>query len=136
YLWSYENDKIVEYSGTSVVGRHNSIVSDIVFSSDGNLVATSSFDWSVHLFNFDEISRQQQPIIINDFNNWVTGIRFTIDSKKLIAYGADRTVRVWDINIHDLYKEVTKKVTRDMTVEEWNKYVGKDVEFNKISAHQ
>ncbi len=136
YLWSYENDKIVEYSGTSVVGRHNSIVSDIVFSSDGNLVATSSFDWSVHLFNFDEISRQQQPIIINDFNNWVTGIRFTIDSKKLIAYGADRTVRVWDININDLYKEVTKKVTRDMTVEEWNKYVGKDVEFNKISAHK
>ncbi|WP_298350037.1 WD40 repeat domain-containing protein [Runella sp.] len=132
YLWSFENDKIIEHTGVSVVGRHNSSVSDIVFSPNGDLVATSSFDWSVHLFNYDEITRQQQPIVIADFPNWVTGVRFTKDSKTLIAYGADKTVRLWDINIRDLYNEALKKITRNLTIEEWNKYVGKDIEYAKI----
>lgn len=97
-------------------------------------MATSSFDWSVHLFNYEDITRQQQPIVINDFNTWVTGVRFTKDSKKLISYGADRTVRLWDIGIEELYAKVSKKITRDLTVDEWNKYVGKDVEFTKVQT--
>ncbi len=133
-VWDYENDKIVEFSAGTVLGKHNSTVSDIVFSPDGHLVATSSFDWSVHLFNYEDITRQQQPIVINDFNTWVTGVRFTKDSKKLISYGADRTVRLWDIGIDELYAKVSKKITRDMTVDEWNKYVGKDVEFTKVQT--
>jgi len=133
-VWDYENDKIVEFSAGTVLGKHNSTVSDIVFSPDGHLVATSSFDWSVHLFNYEDITRQQQPIVINDFNTWVTGVRFTKDSKKLISYGADRTVRLWDIGIEELYAKVSKKITRDLTVDEWNKYVGKDVEFTKVQT--
>ena len=130
YQWSIENGKVNERSGVAVAGRHSSTVSEIVFSPDGKWVASSSFDWTVHLFKFDEIGRQKQPIIISDYNAWVYGVKFSKDSKQIIANGADRTIRVWDVDIKEIYQKVAKNTSRKMTVEEWDKYIGKDVERN------
>ena len=57
-------------------------------------------------------------------------MKFSKDSKQIIANGADRTIRVWDVDIKEIYQKVAKNTSREMTVEEWDKYIGKDVERN------
>ncbi|MPR35322.1 NACHT and WD repeat domain-containing protein [Salmonirosea aquatica] len=124
--------KTIDRIGSPLSGRHTSPVNDIVFSPDGTLMATCSYDWTVHLWNYENIAnRQVQPILLDDFDTWVFGVAFSKDSKQLLACGADRTVRVWDIDPDSLYQQVLRKVDRDLTQDEWNRYIGRDVPYEK-----
>jgi len=131
YQWSVSG-KTIDRIGLPLSGRHTSPVNDIVFSPDGALLATCSYDWTVHLWNYESIAnRQVQPIVLDDFDTWVFGIAFSKNSKQLLACGADRTVRVWDVDPDNLYQQVLQKVDRDMTQDEWNRYIGRDVPYEK-----
>ncbi|MBU1820317.1 MAG: hypothetical protein KKG00_02240 [Bacteroidetes bacterium] len=131
YQWNFKDNKI-DRIGLPLSGRHTSPVNEIIFSPDGNLMATCSYDWTIHLWSYESITnRQIQPIVIDDFDTWVLGIAFSKDSKNLVASGADRTVRVWSINPEDLYRQVVQKIDRDMTVDEWNRFVGKEIPYEK-----
>lgn len=131
YRWGFSDNKI-DRIGSPLSGRHTSSVNDIIFSPNGKLMATCSYDWTVHLWNYQNITnRQIQPIVIDDFDTWVLGVTFSKDSKELIACGADRTIRLWKVNPEELYEDVLGKVDRDLTVEEWNRFVGKDIPYEK-----
>lgn len=132
YQWSISG-KTIDPVGLPLSGRHTSPVNDIVFSPDGMLLATCSYDWTVHLWSYESIANRQpqQPIVLDDFDTWVFGVVFSKDSKQLIACGADRTVRVWDVDPDALYQQVLRKVDRDMNPDEWNRYIGRDVPYEK-----
>ena len=131
YAWKLTGHE-PEAAGSLLSGRHTSTVNDIAFTPNGKLLATCSADWSIHLWDYNSLSQQQQPIVITDFDAWVMAIRFTNDGKRLVACGADRTVRIRNVDTPDLYAELLKKVTRNLTAEEWNKYVGKDIPYEKV----
>jgi WD40 repeat protein len=131
YAWALSGYE-PETFGNQLSGRHTSTVNDIAFTPNGKLLATSSSDWSIHLWNSSSLSQQQQPIVINDFDSWVLAIRFTNDGKRLVACGADKTVRIRNVDTADLYAELQKKVKRNLTVDEWNKYIGKDIPYDKV----
>nr|WP_295931610.1 hypothetical protein [uncultured Dyadobacter sp.] len=118
--------------GYAITGRHTSTVNSIIFSPNGKQMASASFDGSVHLWNYKDILLQQQPIVIHDYDNWVMGLCFTADSNRLISCGADKSVRVWDINPDQLYARIIQNVKRNFTTDEWNTYIGKDVSYQKI----
>ena len=130
YAWKLTGNA-PEAVGSLLSGRHSSTVSDIVFSPNGKLVASSSADWSIHIWDYNNLIKQQQPIVINDFDSWVMAIRFSNDGKRLIACGADRTVRIRNIDPADLYAELARKVKRNLSTEEWEKYIGKDIPYEK-----
>ena len=131
YRWGLTGHQL-DASGVQLSGRHTSTVNDISFTPDGKLLATCSSDWSIHIWNYGSLSHQQQPIVINDFDSWVMSIRFTRDGKRLVASGADKTVRIRNVDTQDLYAELLKKVNRNLTAEEWTKYVGKDIPYEKL----
>ena len=114
-------------------GTHTSGITKIAFSPDGNRVATASFDSQIKIWSLQEDLSKQQPVVLSDFDSWVMDLHFTNDGKKLLASGADKTVRIWDINSAELFNEVSKKVSRDLTEEEWDKYIGKDIPYEKLS---
>lgn len=118
---------------TGFQGSHTSGITGIAVNPDGSRIATASFDSKIKIWNLEEDLSKQQPVVLNDFNSWVLALRFTHDGKKLIASGADKTVRIWDINSASLFNEVSKKVARDLTEEEWDKYIGKDIPYEKLS---
>jgi WD40 repeat protein/energy-coupling factor transporter ATP-binding protein EcfA2 len=114
-------------------GGHSSGITKIAFSPDGMRVATASYDAVIKIWNLQEDLSKQQPVTLTDFDSWVMDVRFTRDGKKLLAAGADKSVRIWDINSAALFDQVSSKVTRDLTDEEWEKYIGKDIPFEKIA---
>jgi WD40 repeat protein/energy-coupling factor transporter ATP-binding protein EcfA2 len=118
---------------TGMQGSHTSGITKIAFNPDGSRVATASYDSKIKIWNLEEDLSKQQPVVLSDFDSWVMDLQFTRDGKKLLASGADKTVRVWDINSASLFNEVSKKVSRDLTEEEWDKYIGKDIPFEKLS---
>ncbi|GAB4024244.1 nSTAND1 domain-containing NTPase [Spirosoma koreense] len=131
YAWDLNGTEPAP-TGVLLSGRHTSTVNDIAFAPNGKLLATCSSDWSIHLWNSGSLSHQQQPIVINDFDSWVMAIRFTGDGKRLVAVGADKTVRIRNVDTPDLYAELLRKVRRNLTVDEWNKYIGKDIPYEKL----
>ncbi|RAJ93168.1 WD40 repeat protein [Larkinella arboricola] len=131
YAWEMTGGNLAQ-NGSLLSGRHSSTVNDLVFSPDGKLMASCSADWTIQIRDAGNLIHQQQPIVIQDFDSWVMAVRFSGDGKRLVAAGADRTVRIRNVNPADLYNELLKKVKRNLTVDEWNKYIGKDITYEKV----
>lgn len=129
------NDEPVPNSLIGTQGTHTSGITSIAFAPDGSRIATACYDWKIRIWNAKEDLSKQQPVLLNDFDYWVMDIQFTRDGNKLLAAGADKTVRIWDINSADLFAEVSKKVKRELTEEEWDQYIGKDIPYEKLSRN-
>ena len=81
-----------------VKGGHSDTVFGVAFSPDGKLLATSSADKFVKVF---EVPAQvgQSPKLARAFEghtHHVMGVGWTPDGKKLASCGADNFVKVWD----------------------------------------
>ena len=129
------NDEPVPNSLTGTQGTHTSGVTSIAFAPDGSRIATACYDWKIRIWNAKEDLSKQQPVLLSDFDYWIMDIQFTRDGNKLLAAGADKTVRIWDINSANLFAEVSKKVKRELTEEEWDQYIGKDIPYEKLSRN-
>ncbi|MCE7072315.1 hypothetical protein LZG74_18505 [Dyadobacter sp. CY327] len=129
------NNEPVPNSMNGTQGTHTSGITSIAFAPDGSRIATACYDWKIRIWNAKEDISKQQPVLLSDFDYWVMDIQFTRDGNKLLAAGADKTVRIWDINSAALFAEVSKKVKRELTEEEWDQYIGKDIPYEKLSRN-
>ncbi|WP_414617520.1 hypothetical protein [Dyadobacter sp. 32] len=135
YSAKFKNNEPELSTLSGLQSSHTSGITKITFSPDGSRVATACYDWKIRVWNAKEDLSKQQPVILSDFDYWVMDISFTKDGGKLLATGADKTVRIWDINSAALFLEVSKKVSRDLTEEEWDKYIGTDIPYEKLSRN-
>lgn len=73
---------------------HADEVESAIFSADGRLVATASYDQKIKLWN----TKDFQPIrTLDGHNGAVLSIAFSPDSAVLVSGSADETVKVWDV---------------------------------------
>jgi WD40 repeat protein len=100
-----------------------------VFSSNGKSLASSSYDRTIRLWNYLETT--SPPVLLTDNDKWVYGITFTPDQQKIISCGADKTLRVFQINPEVLSGRICGFVKRNLTESEWNKYIGNDIPYHK-----
>lgn len=105
-------------SGQEVV-RHEDYASDIAFSPDGEYLATSA-DETARVW--DVTSGQEVARITHDQD--LQSIAFSPDGEYLAT--ASKTILIvqpwW--KSEDLTDEACARLTRNLTVEEWQRYVG------------
>lgn len=109
---------------------HKARISDIQFSPASDLLATASFDGKVLLWKTTDYTLE--PIVLKDHESWVQTIAFSPDGTTLLTGSSDSKIKEWDINIASLAAELRKGLIRNLTKQEWDQYIGKDIPYEKL----
>ena len=118
-----------ERNPTELIGRHFSGVTSMAFSNDGDELASSSYDRTIKIGSWK--SAGMKPVSIEKHDLWVYDIIYTPDNKQLISCSADKTIRIFTTECSIMNNRLAKLLKRNMTVEEWDKYVGTDISYQK-----
>lgn len=112
---------------------HKAGVYDIEFSPDGKLLASAGSDKRLQMWVLDH--PEDLPIVMESNNGFIWDIAFAKGSDYLIAACHESEIRVWPTDPDLLAKQVCPKLTRNMTLEEWSRYVGSDIEFENTCTN-
>ncbi|MCX6235629.1 MAG: hypothetical protein NT175_13080 [Bacteroidetes bacterium] len=124
-LWYGENPF---QQATELIG-HLSRVTALCFSPDGQTLASCSYDGTIRLWIYK--NPEEQPIIIDDQDFWISDIVFTPDGNRLASSSPDKTIRIRLINPALLAGKICGMVSRNLSADEWNKYIGIDINYVK-----
>lgn len=116
-LYDLENKKIKR-----IISGHQSAVTDVDFSSDMKHLLTASRDRTTRIWDIN--NSRVMPLILDDHEDWVFCSRFTPDGKKVVTGSKDKHIRIWTIDFEQLADRICQLVDRNLTVEEWQEYVG------------
>ncbi len=120
-LYNFQTKATRQFTG------HKAGVYDVEFSPDGKLLASAGSDKKIQLYVLD--NPNDLPIEMDNNNGFVWDIEFASGSDFLIAAGSESEIRVWPTDPSLLADKICPKLGRNMTQEEWKKYVGDKIEF-------
>ncbi len=105
---------------------HRAGVNDVAFSPDEKLLASAGADKRLQLYVLD--NPEDLPIVMDNNNGFIWDIEFAKGSDFLIAACSESEIRIWPTDPSLLAEQICPKLTRNMTQDEWKKYVGDAVE--------
>jgi len=118
-----------------ILSGHNARITDIGFSADGQTMASSSYDGNVLYWNMNDLT--SPPVILNDHSGFVFSVAFSSDGNYMISGSSegDKLI-VRPVYSKILADQICGLVTRDMTIDEWNTYVGDDIPYEETCKIQ
>jgi WD40 repeat protein len=122
-LLDFETQNTRQFSG------HRAGVYDLEFSFDEKLLASAGSDKRLQLYVLESL--EDLPVVMENNNGFIWDIEFTKNSDYLIAACSESEIRVWPTDPALLAKGICPKLTRNMSQDEWLKYVGQDTEYEK-----
>ena len=110
---------------------HQAGVTSIDFHPDSELLVSGSLDRMVRIWNVRK--RGEEPILI-EHDAWVWSVSFSPQGDRLISGGADKNVHLWTTRSEQIAGQLSKTVGRNMTLKEWQSFVGEDIPYEKTRA--
>ncbi|MEJ0057463.1 MAG: hypothetical protein WDN75_18510 [Bacteroidota bacterium] len=106
---------------------HNAGVSDVEFSPDGLLLASSGYDKKLQMWVVDH--EQDLPVVMDNNNGNIWKLAFAKGSNYLLVSCNNGEIRVWPTDPKMLADQICPKLKRNMTKEEWDIYVGNGIGY-------
>ena len=125
-LWDIDQRRMI-----SEVKAHDAQINDIRFNGRLQQMATASNDKSFKIFNIADLT--EPPVALTDFEGYVTAIQFSPDGNLIISgsYEERNNLISRPTHVEGLVGEICGIVSRNMTQDEWNIYVGKDIPLER-----
>lgn len=121
-LYDFITQETRQFSG------HRAGVYDVEFSPDEKLLASAGLDKRLQLYVLD--NPDDLPVEMENNNGFVWDIAFAKGSNLLIAACSESEIRVWPTDPGLLADQICPNIERkNMTQDEWTKYVGNDIEY-------
>jgi WD40 repeat protein len=134
-LWDVSQRKKI-----SEVKAHTAQVNDIQFNKLLMQMATASNDHTVKIFNIKDITDLTEPPITfaDDHQQFVMVIQFSPDGQLIVSgsYDDKENLVSRPAHVSNLVNDICTSVTRNMTQDEWNTYVGRDIPLEKTCAEK
>ncbi|HYG01537.1 MAG TPA: hypothetical protein VD927_03780 [Chryseosolibacter sp.] len=115
-LYNMSSGQMIQLAG------HKAGVTDVEFSPDGKLLASAGVDKRLLLWLLD--NPDDLPITMESNNGFIWDIAFSRNSDYLIAACSESQVRVWPTDPSIMATQICPKLTRNLSIDEWKKYVG------------
>jgi WD40 repeat protein len=121
----------------SEVKAHNAPVNDIQFNPILKQMATASNDKTLKIFNnLDDLT--EPPITLSDNEGFVMVIQFSPDGQLIVSgnYEGARNLVSRPTHVNNLVNDICTQISRNMTRDEWNTYVGKDIAIEETCTQK
>ena len=121
----------------SAVKAHPAQVNDIRFNNILGQMATAGNDRSVKIFNVKNIADlSEPPVIIADNDGFVVTVQFSPDGQSILSGTNEGENNLVSRQTHAdfMVKDICSLVTRNMTQDEWNTYVARDIPYELTCA--
>ena len=118
----------------SEVKAHTAPINDIKFNPKLNQMATTGNDNMLKIYNIrDPYDLTEPPVTLADNDGLIFVIEFSPDSRAIIAgsSGGGRNIVSRPTHVDYLFPEICNCVSRNMSQDEWNTYVGKDIAYER-----
>jgi WD40 repeat protein len=123
-LWNMEKMELIR-----IISGHQSAITDVDFSADGKSMLTASRDKTVRIWDVKD--SKKLPLILDDHDDWVLTASFDPNGKYVISGSKDRKIRIWPIEPQELADRICENVTRNLTLSEWNDFVGENIPYRR-----
>ncbi|NJO03139.1 MAG: hypothetical protein HC880_16975 [Bacteroidia bacterium] len=136
-IWDLNNNDTIKE-----MRIHQAPIQHIIFGKADTLMASASLDGTVRLWHLD--TRHFTPAIFpaHAFDNsvrlsdsedadWIWTVAFNDRQDFIWAGYRDGLIRRWAIRPRWLYDQLKKKIQRNMTLSEWNQYIGVSPAYEK-----
>ncbi|MBK6266236.1 High-affnity carbon uptake protein Hat/HatR [Marivirga sp. S37H4] len=110
-------------------GTDGEIMTDLSFNISENQIIASSSKGTIRLWDLNNID--EFPMIINEPGSWVNAIAL-LNNSYIFAGCKDQVFRLYPIKSTILAESLQGMLKRDITKEEWDRYIGDEIEYNPI----
>ncbi len=108
---------------------HTARINEIRFDNSGAYMASASNDGKIIVWSTQDLNLP--PLLLSDNDAWVTTIDFNKDGTALLAGYRDGKIRKWSTLFEPIANKVKAKINRNFSLEEWQQYVAKDIDYEK-----
>lgn len=105
------------------------IMSDLTFNTESNQIISASSDGNIRIWDLSD--PDEFPMIINEPESWVLSVALW-NNNRIFVGSKDQLFRTYPIRSNILADILRPMIKRDITQEEWDRYIGKEIEYKPI----
>ena len=109
---------------------HAARVNDLSFSNNGKRLASASWDGTIQIWNMDDLDDLPYYLTENGGSgSYAWDLTFSPKDDYLVVGTRDGMIKKWAINNSTMADQICQYISRNMTKEEWRRYVSDEVDY-------